>query len=446
MVSSAYAVQRTPPAPEQRYFAPQGGARELWYAKEREILIEGPSGTGKSRGALEKMHRAATKYAGMRGLIIRKTRTSCSESVLVTWEEKVLPAGSPVKAGPDRAHRSRYDYPNGSAVIVGGMDLWTRLMSTEFDLILVPEATELTEEEAETLTTRLRNGVMPYQQIIFDANPGPPSHWLNKRAERGSTRRLYSRHEDNPTVTTAYLDTLRALTGARRARLYEGRWAAQEGLVYQFDPTIHECNLADLTTRGLITDGPDWQPDRARVASVLAGQDWGYTNPGVLWVSLVDQDGRLWLVYEVYQSRQTIDWWAGQAQIVQDRFAPDRWVCDPSEPAYIQAIRRVSRTAHAADNEIAPGVDRVQQRLQVAADGQPRLLLLTTALTARDPVLVERKRPVSTREEFDGYHWPKDATGKEVKEVPVKEDDHGMDTIRYMVNALDGKARKWTAA
>ena len=36
------------------------------------------------------------KYARMRGLVIRKTRESLSEAALVTFEEKVLPAGSSI--------------------------------------------------------------------------------------------------------------------------------------------------------------------------------------------------------------------------------------------------------------------------------------------------------------------------------------------------------------
>lgn len=438
-----------PPTPAQRPYGPRGGAAELWYAKDRELLIEGPAGTGKSRACLEKLHRAAGKYAGMRGLIIRKTRASCTESVLVTFESKVLPEGHAVLGAMDRAHRARYTYPNGSEIVVGGMDLVSRIMSTEFDMILVPEATELTEEEAETLTTRLRNGVMSYQQIIFDANPGPPSHWLNRRAATGKTRRILSRHEDNPTVTPGYLDTLRALTGARRARLYEGRWAAQEGLVYTFDPAVHECSRAALLRWGIITDVPELTLNPARLSAIWGGLDWGFTNPGVLWVAALDKDGRAFLVHEVYESQHTIDWWLGRGRTVQARFSVGEWVADPSEPAYIKAWERaVSRRITPAENDIAPGISLVQERLKVAGDGRPRLYLYADALAARDPVLMEKKRPIATREEFDSYHWPKDAAGREIKEVPVKEDDHGLDTVRYLTAAWDWprasrKLRTW---
>ena len=227
----AIVIERGAPPPGVPTYAPRGGALALFYCHDPEVLIEGPAGTGKSTAALEKLFLCATKYAGMRALIIRKTRASCTESVLVTWEHKVVPPGHPILNGPDRAHRQRYSFPNGSDIVIGGMDNVTRIMSTEFDLIYAPEAIEFTEDEIEQLTTRLRHGVMPYQQLIMDTNPGPPSHWLNQRCNAGRTTRILSRHEDNPTISLTYLNTLRALTGARRARLYEGRWAAQEGLV-----------------------------------------------------------------------------------------------------------------------------------------------------------------------------------------------------------------------
>lgn len=400
--------------------------------------------TGKSTAALEKIYLCASKYPGARILIIRKTRASCTESVLVTWEQKVVPAGHPILAGPDRNHRQRYSFPNGSDVVIGGMDNITRIMSTEFDLIYIPEAIELTEAEAEQLTTRLRNGKMPYQQLLMDTNPGPPSHWLNQRCLAGRTTRILSRHEDNPTVTPAYLATLRNLTGARRQRLYEGRWAAQEGLVYEYDPKVHDASRDELIALGILAATPDLQLGK-NVRRCLAGMDWGFTNPGVLWIAALDSDGRAYLVYEVYQSQRLIDWWVEQARIAAARFSPDAWYCDPSEPAYLLALQRARlRNVLPAQNEVAPGIQLVQKRLQPAADGRPRLRFYAAASQSRDPALVEAKRPVSTREEFDSYHWPPGVTGKEAKEEPVKDDDHGLDTVRYITAALDWpqKSRK----
>jgi phage terminase large subunit len=113
------------------------------------------------------------------------------------------------------------------------MDKSTKIMSSEYDMIYVQEATELTEEDWESLTTRLRNGIMPYQQLMADCNPSHPQHWLKLRCDRGATLLLESRHEDNPSITPAYIAKLDALTGVMKLRLRYGRWAAAEGMVYE---------------------------------------------------------------------------------------------------------------------------------------------------------------------------------------------------------------------
>ena len=200
------ARKAAPIKPEQRCYEPRGAALDLWRCRELEILLEGPAGTGKSRAALEKLHAAAVKYPGMRGLIVRKTRSSASETVLVTFEEKVLTKGHHCLTGAHRRYRQSYEFRNGSTIVVGGMDRTgnqdhqARIMSSEYDLVCAFEATEFSEDDWERMLTRLRNNAMPYQQIIADCNPGAPTHWLNRRANEGNMQRLLSRHVDNPTL------------------------------------------------------------------------------------------------------------------------------------------------------------------------------------------------------------------------------------------------------
>src|SRR5262249_27220491 len=103
----------------------------------------------------------------------------------------------------------------------------------------------------EKVTTRLRNGVMPYQQLIADTNPDRPTHWLKQRCDAGRTLLLESRHEDNPVlwdmkakawtrIGTDYLAKLGALTGPRKLRLRDGRWVQAEGVVYEgWDPASY---------------------------------------------------------------------------------------------------------------------------------------------------------------------------------------------------------------
>ena len=64
--------------------------------------------------------------------------------------------------------------------------------------IYVQEATELSLDEWEHLTTRLRGAALGSCQILACANPAGPNHWLKQRAEAGRLRLIESRHEDNP--------------------------------------------------------------------------------------------------------------------------------------------------------------------------------------------------------------------------------------------------------
>lgn len=420
-MTAAAHIQRTPPQPSQRLYAPRGGALALFYCKDAEVVVEGPAGTGKSRACLEKIHLCLMKYPGARALACRKTRRSMTESVLVTYEEKVLPERSPIKAGPKRNMRQAYLYPNGSTLVIGGLDDADKIMSTEYDMIYVPEATEATEDDAEKLTTRLRNGVMPYQQLIMDCNPASPTHWLNQRANAGRTTRILSRHEDNPSVTESYLATLRNLTGARRARLYEGRWAAQEGLVYDFDPARHVV---------------DRLPDGWHLWRKIRVIDFGYTNPFVCQWWAIDGDGRMYLYRELYMAQRTVQQHAAVITVlsggetyeatVADHDAEDRATLEQAKIRTIPAFKA-----------IAPGIQAVQERLKKAGDGQARLFLLRDALVSVDVRLQEAKKPYSTQQEFDGYVWPIGREGKNESEAPVKEDDHGMDALRYAVAYVD---------
>jgi hypothetical protein len=414
-----------PPDPAGRPYRAYGDAARMWADRSAEVVLEGPADTGKSRAVLEKLHRCARKYPGMRGLIVRKTRESMTESVLVTFEEKVVSPADPILAGPDRANRQRYAYPNGSEVIVSGLvahshDQKAKIMSTEYDLIVVPEATELSEDEWEKLSSRLRNGRMPYQQILGECNPDSPMHWLHRRCDRGRARCYFARHADNPEITPERLARLAALTGVRRARLFEGKRAQAEGAVYDFDPRVHLIDPFPV---------PAGWP---RFRSI----DFGYTNPFTCGWWALDPDDRLYLYREVYHTRRTVRAHAGQIQSLSAGERIEATVADTDAEDRATLLECRIGTLPAL-KEITVGVQAVQARLAVQGDGRPRLYLMRGALVEADPELAEAKKPCCLEQELPGYAWPKGSDGRPVKEVPVGVDDHGCDQMRYAVRYAD---------
>ena len=216
-------------------------------------------------------------------MVCRQTRASLTESVLATFEEDVLPAYGHqfLASGQRRSHRTDYIYPNGSRIVLAGLDKPDRVLSTAWDLVYVNEAIEAAEEAWDTLGSRQdrpgRDGRFGY--LIGDTNPGDPAHWLKKRCDEGRTKLWQTTHAANPALfgtagwTPAwerYKKRLDNLRGTRRKRLKDGIWAAGEGAWFDtFDPEKHVGEKAEFNPNfpvhlsvdtGVHTGAVLWQP------------------------------------------------------------------------------------------------------------------------------------------------------------------------------------------
>lgn len=414
----------------RREFTFYGGAKEFAAYHGPEAIIHGPAETGKSISALWKLHLCALKYPDASIVIARKTLASAYATILQMYRQKVL--GDPAAWGIEVYGGEKpewFDYPTGARIWITGLDKSSKILSAEHDLCYVNQVEELALGEWETLTTRTtgRAGNMPYSQTIGDCNPAWPTHWIYNRS---SLRLFHSRHTENPTLfdqetgeITAQgrltMAVLEALTGLRRTRLLEGKAARAEGVIYEvWAEGVHLIYADDV-------------PELRRY---IAGQDWGYTHPGVLGVWGLDNDGRMYLVAQVYRTKKTIDWWIEQGQMLDEEFNIEAFVCDPSEPAYIEQFQQAGLNAVAGFNPVRPGINAVQERLSAAGDGKPRLFIVRDSLRQPDVALQSEKRPHAVEQEFPGYVW----ADKKAREQPVKEFDDGLDMTRYAVAYVDG--------
>jgi len=418
---------------------PRGGAAQMWRCRDGEVLLDGPAGTGKTRANLQKIHQAAINYPGMRGLMLRKTFESLKGSAMVTFSERIQPERDGAQFfGGSKEKDAGYYYPGGSFIGVGGMDKAQKVMSKEFDMIYVCEATELTEHEWESATARLRYGVMPYQQMIADCNPDVQTHWLNQRCNAGRTTRILSRHIDNPMLWDpktgdwtpfgrTYIARLDALTGVRKRRLRYGEWCAAEGQVFEgFDSAVHIIERDHLPIFR-------WY---------VAGVDWGFTKPGTISVWGVQGDGEMTQVHEIYMTRRTIDWWIDKGKQLKSQYGDLPFICDPSEPAYIEQFRQAELDAQPGDNAILAGINAVNERLASKDGRAPRIHFLRDALEQRDEALDEDKQSLRLTDEIGSYVWAKSAVGAK-KERPIDEFNHACDAMRYAVRYVDAGGSGW---
>jgi phage terminase large subunit len=89
-----------------------------------------------------------------------------------------------------------------------------------------------------------------------------------------------------------------------------------------------------------------------------------------------------------------------------------------------------------AYKDVSNGIQAVAARLRPAGDDKPRAILLRDSLLERDVWLMDAKQPCCTEEEIEGYVWNLNA-GRTRGEEPVKEHDHGVDAMRYLIGTCD---------
>lgn len=412
-----------------------GAARDLQTYDGPEVIISGPYETGKTIGAIHRLHSDMARYPGARGLMVRKTYKSLISSAVVTYEQKVLPyppddPRCPIKK-LGKSHPEWYDYPNGARLYLGGMDRPDKFLSAEFDRIYVNQAEEITLDDWEKLTGRAtgRAGNVPYAQSIGDCNPGAPTHWIRSR-ER--LKVFYSKHEDNPVLYDPAtgeiteqgkrtMATLDALTGVRYKRGRLGLWVAAEGQVYDgYDEALHIVDRFDIPA--------DWRRIRA--------VDFGFTNPFVcLWIA-IDHDGRMFVYRQLYRTQRLVEDHAADIKRLSDGERIEATVTD-HDAEDRATLERHGVLTTAAQKEISPGIQSVATRLRKAGDNKPRLYIMRDTLIERDKSLSEKFKPCCIEDEFPVYLWPKAMDGKPIKEIPVDENNHAMDALRYAVRYVD---------
>lgn len=238
-------------------------------------------------------------------------------------------------------------------------------------------------------------------KLWFNCNPEGPEHWFFKewvcKCEEKGLLHLHFTMDDNPGLDALVRQRyLRLYTGVFYRRFVLGQWCAVEGLVYDFQPERHVVQTVPQEGRYFIS------------------VDYGTCNPfsAGLWCVV---GNKAWRVKEYYHSgrdsgtmRTDEEYYQAILELAGDK-AVERVVVDPSAASFIATIRRHGRfSVRKAKNRVAEGIRLVAGFLQAG-----RLLFWEGCS--------------NSIREFALYRWDTDGQ----KDVPVKENDHAMDDVRY---------------
>lgn len=435
-------------------FACRGAAGDLINSTEEVVLIEGPAGTGKSIAACWKFHIPASQQR-LRILLARKTRKSLTDSIMVSYEAGPLSfyglAGRHM-IGKSRSNRDRYSYPNGTEVVLGGFDDPAKILSSEYDIIVVEQAEQCLVTDVEIALSRLRNnsGYEP-KQLILVANPASKSHWLMSWARTGKARWLTSTIRDNPLYWDAdrgcftpdgekYLRKLSRLSGVNRRRLVDGEWCGEEGQILTYDPRRHVIDAK------LVQEAGSWwlafeDGRRTRLDWFVVGVDWG--NIGTMIVIGFDRDRRGYVVeqhYHAYRTeyewKRTTEWWADLAEQVWRKYEPIAFVPDDAEPDRVAIFyerlgplygRDVETVVVKPNKSILTGIAELQEGFD-----NDELFILAGSLAHEPDTQIQEGQPTDLISEIDQWIWLVDKqSGLVVNKPDPRRADHAIDATRY---------------
>lgn len=399
-------------------------------ATKNRYLFHGGARSGKTDIALLWLVKEAATHPGCRILLARRNLDHARNTI---WKLSLRRLVGDAAGFSYREQDMEIAHDNGSIMRVAGLDDQERvdkILGDEYSHIFINEATQITYDTLQTVLTRLSLNVegIPARKLILDCNPKSQRHWLYKlgvmrvHPETGEPipdaakwADLHWTPFDNPHLPPDYLDTLKALSGAKRRRMLEGVWCDNEGAVYdEFDEDVHVVEPFEVPK--------DWRRVR--------GIDFGYSNPFVCLWGALDGDGRLHIYRERYQARTLTRDHA--TAIKEAESAAWLWTVADHDAEERAQLESCGIHTKAARKDVLPGIEAVKNRLRVQPDGKPRL---TVSKSCQNLI-----------GEFYDYVWEPPKEGRNAREEPRKDKDHALDALRYICMEIDRPAAKFAIA
>ena len=220
---------------KKEIFAPKFYPFLLDYNSRWEVYYGG-AGSGKSYFITQKIIVRCCREP-LRVLVCRRYATTLRNTCFSLFKE-VLEKWKLTPYVKINESDFRIRFPNGSEIIMTGLDEETKLLSlSNISCIWVEEAYEVEKNKIEQLNLRMR-GLADNQQIILSYNPISIHHWLYNFCEEdppASFRYIHSTFRDNPFLNKEYIASLEELytRNPQRARVFcDGEYGVDdEGLV-----------------------------------------------------------------------------------------------------------------------------------------------------------------------------------------------------------------------
>ena len=253
-------------------------------------------------------------------------------------------------------------------------------------------------------------------KLWFNCNPEGQLHWFNQEwildAKAKNALHLHFTMDDNPSLSPKIRQRYeRMYTGLFYQRYIEGLWVSAEGVIYadMFDPDRNIISEEEVNK--LEFDPGCW-----------VSCDYGIQNATVYLKWKKVKDKKIYVCVDEWyysgresQRQKTVSSLVKGLKEFLGEDKPKYIIIDPSAEALAVELHQQGFGTVDADNEVINGIANTGKLLE---DG---FLLFSTKCK-------------NTIDEFDLYMWDEKAANQG-EDVPIKENDHCMDAVRYFVNS-----------
>ncbi len=322
----------------------------------------------------------------------------------VTAPELVKAFKGTTMEGEYKPSIGEYQLPTGGVIYLFSTDNPDHVEGGQYDAIWLDEAGQM--KRWIWIVVQARLGFKQGDLLLTTTPYG--LNWLHTDifvpARRGDKDYFVSQFAstDNPQYPKEEFERARRTMDERTfAMRYKGEFRKMAGLVW---PDLSEwvCQQSEVDTA---LEKAQALPDSVTWVGAI---DWGYNNPFAALSGFVDSDDVLWLYQERCKSRTLL---ADHADALDKRTT---YHADPSGKQETEEMIKLGLTVQPAINDVAMGIERVTNR---GKDGRLKIGPSCKNLIS----------------EAEVYRY------KEETDKPIKENDHVVDGLRYLVMGVDGK-------
>lgn len=370
----------------------------LDYSHRWEFWV-GSAGSGKSYTICQKLIIRCCKEP-IRVLVCRRYGTTLRNTCFSLFKE-VLAKWQLTQYVKIKETDMSITFPNGSQIIMTGLDEETKLLSlNNISTIWVEEAFEVPESILTQLNLRMR-GQADNQQLILSWNPISKNSYLyNFTVVNPPTSSIYihSTYKDNVFLNKEYIDALdeMATRNPAKYRVYGlGEWGVDsEGLV------ITNWKMQEFDAMALAAQGLEHR----------CGCDLGWIDKSAIIDSLYDKENHIIYVFnEFYKSGCQLSELA--EAIKKMGLAKSKIYVDAAEPRSIQFFKNEGINATAC----AKGKDSVKAGL----------------MFLQDNLIIVHPRCKNFITELENFSYKKSKQTGEWTEDTTHEWSHAIDACRY---------------